>query len=155
MTPTRTLANEVGSPSLPQLLLGAMLRLFAELVLNVASTLRMRLRRPAVNATRQMPQPLPEAKTDTQQETHFTDRRAPARQSTRSVETDAAAKSPSVSRAPHAIHLPLLRRWRQAHRRSEGELPPSVHSTGGGGSPRLRGETEGESPKLRPITAPA
>ena len=42
-----------------------MLRVFAMLVSNVASTLRMRLRRPVVNATRQMPQPLPRETSDT------------------------------------------------------------------------------------------
>ena len=52
------------------------------------------------------------------------------------------APSPSVSRASHAIHLPLPSRWRQAHHRNEGELPPSVRRTGGGGSMRSI-ETEG------------
>ena len=42
MTPVRTHANEVGSPSLPQLLLDALLRLFVELVQNVVATLWMR-----------------------------------------------------------------------------------------------------------------
>ena len=51
--------------------------------------------------------------------------------------------SPSVSRAPHAIHLPRLRMGRQAHRRNEGELPPSVRSTGGGGLRALARKTEG------------
>ena len=42
MTQARTHANEVGSPSLPQLLLDALLRLFVELVQNVVATLWMR-----------------------------------------------------------------------------------------------------------------
>jgi hypothetical protein len=62
MTRARNHANGVRSPSLPQLWLTAMLRAFVELVHLVASTIRMRLRRPAVNATRQMPQPLPGSK---------------------------------------------------------------------------------------------
>ena len=38
--------------------------------------------------------------------------------------------------------------------KSGGELPPSVRSTGGGGSPRLRGETEEASrPACRPETS--
>ena len=46
MTQARTHANEVGSPSLPQLLLDALLRLFVELVQNVVATLRLKLLRP-------------------------------------------------------------------------------------------------------------
>ena len=56
--------------------------------------------------------------------------------------------SPSVSLTTSAIHLPLLRMGRQ-DQSNEGELPPSVRRTGGGGSPRLRGETEGARPVLR------
>ncbi len=44
MTQARTRAIEVGSPSLRQLSLAAMLRAFVELVLHAASTLRMRWR---------------------------------------------------------------------------------------------------------------
>ena len=54
------------TPQLPQLLLTAVLRAFAMLVHIVASTLQMIRRRPAVNGTCQMPQPLPQAKSDTQ-----------------------------------------------------------------------------------------
>ena len=42
MTPVRTHANEVGSPSPVQPWLAAMLRLFVELVQNLVSTLRMK-----------------------------------------------------------------------------------------------------------------
>ena len=49
------------TPSLPQLLLAAMLRLFAMLVSSVASTLQMPRRRRPVNATREMPADLPGA----------------------------------------------------------------------------------------------
>jgi len=80
------------TPSLPQLLLTATLRLFAMLVSSVASTLQMWFRRPAVNATRPMPDALPEETSDTpQQETLDRALTRPTRQSTRSVETDAAA----------------------------------------------------------------
>jgi len=44
MTQARTRANEVGSPSLRQLSLAAMLRAFVELVLHAVSTLWMRWR---------------------------------------------------------------------------------------------------------------
>ncbi|MDP3494727.1 MAG: hypothetical protein Q8R82_16570, partial [Hyphomonadaceae bacterium] len=47
--------------------------------------------------------------------------------------------SPSVSHATRAIHLPLLRMGRQT--RLKGIA--STAEGGGGGSPRLRGETEG------------
>jgi hypothetical protein len=68
MTPTRTVANEVGSPSPVQLLLAALLCLFVELVLNVASTLRMSFRRPVAIGTRPTPDALPREKTDSQQQ---------------------------------------------------------------------------------------
>ena len=57
------------TPSLPQRLLTAMLRLFAMLMSNVASTLEMITRRPPVNATRKMPADLPRETSDTHQET--------------------------------------------------------------------------------------
>ncbi len=59
------------TPPLPQLLLTAVLHVFAMLVLHVASTLEMIRRRTRVNATRATPTDLPQAKTDTQpKETH-------------------------------------------------------------------------------------
>ena len=59
------------TPSLPQLLLTAMLQLFAMLVSSVSSTLQMTRRPDRVNATRATPADLPRAKTDIQQqETH-------------------------------------------------------------------------------------
>ena len=54
------------TPQLPQLLLTAVLRAFAMLVLNVASTLQMICRRGPVIGTQAMPSALPQAKTDTQ-----------------------------------------------------------------------------------------
>ena len=59
------------TPSLPQLLLTAMLRVFAMLASSVSSTLQMTRRPDRVNATRATPAVLPRAKTDIQQqETH-------------------------------------------------------------------------------------
>jgi len=57
------------TPSLPQRLLTAMLRVLAMLMSNVASTLEMITRRPPVNATRKMPADLPRETSDTHQET--------------------------------------------------------------------------------------
>ena len=54
------------TPQLPQLLLTAVLRAFAMLVLNVASTLQMICRRGPVIGTQAMPSALPQAKTDIQ-----------------------------------------------------------------------------------------
>ena len=72
MTPTRTRANEVGSPSLPQLWLAAMLRAFVELVHNVVATLRMKPLRPLRDWHTEMTEAsLPREKTDTDQETEL------------------------------------------------------------------------------------
>ena len=57
------------TPQLPQLLLTAVLRAFAMLVLNVASTLQMIRRHDRVNATRAMPTVLPRVTSDTIKET--------------------------------------------------------------------------------------
>ena len=132
-----------------------MLRMLVELVRNVASTFQMRsfpLKRdwhtPDDEAA------LPRVKTDTHQEANTAaQHRSPialilssaqsARQSKHEgvlATVSHASPSPSVSLATQTIHLPLLRMGRQ---RDEGELPPSVRSTGGGGSARLRAETEG------------
>jgi len=54
------------TPQLPQLLLTAVLRMLAMLVLHVASTFRMKARRVAVIGTQLMPLNLPERTTDTQ-----------------------------------------------------------------------------------------
>ena len=139
-------------PQLPQPLLIAVLRVLAMLVLNVASTFQMFARRPDVNATRQMPVALPRMKTDTLKETHAVQqdsRQALMLSNTRSVcpskheggltTVSHTSPSPSVSLTTSAIHLPLLRRWRQTRLRGIA----STAFGGGGGSPRLRGETEG------------
>jgi len=153
------------------------------LVHYVASTLQMRARRLPVIGTRTTPDALPRVTSDTQQQETkpAAQHRSPIAlilSSTQSVRPSKdegvlttvshTAPSPSVSLTTSAIHLPLLRRWRQDQSNEE-ELPPSVRRTGGvrrgreadelvqwtnssderpkrkrrAGSPRLRGETEG------------
>ena len=136
-------------PQLPQPLLIAVLRVLAMLVLNVASTFQMFARRPDVNATRQMPVALPRMKTDTLKEQHAVQQDSSLNSAHGEQRSFAArpsnhervltAPSPSVSLATQAIHLPLLRRWRTERGMS------STAERGRGGSPRLRGETEGAS----------
>ena len=134
------------TPQLPQLLLTAVLRAFAMLVHYVASTLQM-IR---LNVTRDWHTPddeaaLPRAKTDTQQQEtkpaaqhrspialilSSTLRVRPSKDEGVLTTVSHTAPSPSVARASYAIHLPLLRMGRQ-DQSNEGELPPSVRSTGG------------------------
>ena len=64
------------TPQLPQLWLTAVLRVFAMLVSNVASTLQMIRRRSPVNATRETPTVLPRETSDTDQETHAAQHRS-------------------------------------------------------------------------------
>jgi len=154
------------TPQLPQLLLTAVLRAFAMLVHYVASTLQMKQLHPRRDwHTPDDEAALPRVTTDTHhKETIAVSHDRPITlilSSTHSVRPSKdegvlttvshTAPSPSVSHAARAIHLPLLRIGRQALCRNEGELPPSVRSAGGGGSPRLRGETEGanRAPRLR------
>ena len=129
-----------------------MLRAFVELVLNVVSTLRMRSSRlPAECHTDVPPAALPGETNDTNKETPAVQqdsRQALMLSSTRSVcpskheggltTVSHTSPSPSVSHAPRAIHLPLLRRWRQTRLRGIA----STAFGGGGGSPRS-GLTEG------------
>jgi hypothetical protein len=146
------------TPSLPQRLLTAMLQLFAMLVSSVSSTLQMTRRRLAAECHSDVtPAGLPRETSDTHQETEpAAQHRSPialmlsSTQSVRPSKHEGAltpvshtSPSPSVSPAPRAIHLPLPSRWRQAHHRDEGELPPSVRSTGGGGLRALARKTEG------------
>ena len=58
------------TPSLPQLLLTAMLHVLAMLVSSVSSTLQMIIRRPPVIGTQAMPAGLPRETSDTNQETN-------------------------------------------------------------------------------------
>jgi len=131
-----------------------MLRAFVELVLNVASTFRMKARRAPVNATSTTPLDLPARTTDTHQEATAAQQSSPpialilsSARSARPSKDEGVLTTPSVSHAPRAIHLPqryaLMEANRAPMRATKGNLPPPVRSTGGGGSPRLRGETEG------------
>jgi len=144
------------TPQLPQHWLTAVLRAFAMLVLNVASTLQMIRRRAAVIGTQPTPTDLPQAKTDTHQETDAAQQSSPIALILRSAaklrvsKDEGVLTTPSVSHAPRAIHLP------QCFALMEANSAPSLamkgnclhHSkSGGGGSPRLRGETEGASPQ--------
>ena len=157
MTPAQTRANGLGNPSLPQLWLTAMLRMLVELVRNVVSTFQMRsfpLKRDW--HTRDDEAPLPRVTSDTIKEPIAVVQDSPIAlmlSSMRSVRPSKhegvltpvshTSPSPSVSHATRAIHLRLLRMGRQAHHRDEGELPPSVRSTGGGGLRALARKTEG------------
>ena len=156
---TRHIHAQTGlvTPQLPQLLLTAVLRAFAMLVHYVASTLQMKQLRPKRDwHTTDDEVALPRVKTDTQQQETIavphdgpialilssTLRVRPSKDEGVLTTVSHTAPSPSVSHAARAIYLALPCRWRQ-DQSNEGELPPSVRSTGGGGSPRLRGETEG------------
>ncbi len=151
----------------------ATLHVLAMLVLNVASTIRMRLRRPAVNATRQMPQPLPGSKTDTQQQELIAAQQSSPialilRDRTHAVASTALSRAivskdgkgvltnvgqtptPSVSLGSRqAIYLPECSALMEATQRIVATKGNCLHQlkTGGGGSPRLRGETEGAAPR--------
>ena len=138
----------------------ATLRAFAMLVHYVASTLQMKQLPPKRDwHTPDDEAALPRMTTDTFKDNHAAQHRSPpalilsSAQSVRPSKDEGVLTtmshtepSPSVSLTTAAIHLPLLRMGRQ-DQSNEGELPPSVRRTGGGGSPRLRGETEGA---LRP-----
>jgi hypothetical protein len=155
MTPAQTRANGLGNPSLPQLWLTAMLRMLVELVRNVVSTFQMRsfpLKRdwhtPDDEAA------LPRVKTDTHQETNTAaQHRSPialilssaqsARQSKHEgvlATVSHASPSPSVSLAAQAIHLPLLRRWRQA-----------LATKGNSSQSAWRGEERPRSGRIGPV----
>ena len=131
----------------------ATLRLFAMLVQNVAATLRMIPRRGPVIGTQAMPVALPRETHDTFKETqavrqdsspisaHAEQRSSAARLSKHArglTDMSHTSPSPSVSHATRAIHLPLLRRWRQTRLRG-------IASTafGGGGGSARSAETEG------------
>lgn len=133
MTQAQTRANGLVIPSLPQLWLTAMLRVLVELVLGVASTCRMRnLRQPRDWHTGPTTAALPEETSDTHQETEPV------------AASGHTSPSPSVLLTTSAIHLRLLRRWRARLRGTS-----STAEGGGGGSPHLRGETEGAARAMR------
>ena len=118
-----------------------MLRVLVELVLNVVSTLRMRPSRlPAECHTDVPPAALPGETNDTFKETEAVPQDSPIAlilSSTRSVRPSKdegvlitvshTAPSPSVSPAPRAIHLPLLRMGRQE---AEGNCLPQCEALG-------------------------
>ena len=153
MTRHKTAQTGLGTPQLPQLLLTAALRAFAMLVLNVASTLQMIRRRDAVIGTQPTPTDLPRAKADTHQETTAAQQSSPialilsSARSARPSKDEGVLTTPSVSLGSRqAIHLPQCFALMEANR---APMPATKgnclhHSqSGGGGSPRLRGETEG------------
>ena len=110
----------------------ATLRVLAMLVLNVAATLQMIRRRGPVIGTQAMPSDLPRETHDTFKEQHAAQHRSLL------TTVSHTAPSPSVSLTSSAIHLPLLRRWRQTRLRGIA----STAFGGEGGSPRFRSETE-------------
>ncbi len=101
------------TPQLPQLLLTAVLRAFAMLVLNVVSKLQMIRRHDHVNATRAMPTVLPRAESDTQQQ----EPQSVAASDTSIMHPTPACHPGSAKRYPGPIHpvgrtsqwLPALR----------------------------------------------
>ena len=121
------------TPQLPQLWLTAVLRMFAMLVQSVRSTLQMIRRRPPVIGTRETPAVLPRETSDTIQETLAVKHDSPL------TTVSHASPSPSVSLAPQALQLPLLRRWRQERLRGIA----STAKGGGGGLRALARKTEG------------
>ena len=150
-----------------------MLRVLAMLVRNVASTLPMIRRRPPVKATQAMPAGLPRVKTDTIKEQAAAPQSSPialilsSAQSARPSKDEGVlttlshtSPSPSVSLTTSAIHLPLPSRWRQAHRRNEGDIASTAFG-GGGGLRALARKTEGalstraDHPKPRLPIAPS
>jgi hypothetical protein len=154
MTRHKNAQTGLGTPQLPQLLLTAVLRAFAMLVLNVASTLQMIRRREPVIGTQPTPTDLPRASTDTQsQETPpAAQHRSPialmvsSTQSVRPSNHEGVLTTPSVSLGSRqAIHLPQCFALMEAAQRSVATKGNCLHhsKSGGGGSPRLRGETEG------------
>ena len=152
------------TPQLPQQWLTAVLRAFAMLVLNVVSTFQMK----QLTLKRDWHTPddeaaLPRVTNDTQsQETKpaaqhrspialilsSTLRVRPSKDEGVLTTVSHTAPSPSVSHAARAIYLALPCRWRQ-DQSNEGELPPSVRSTGGGGLRALARKTEGASSRNR------
>ncbi len=142
----------------------ATLHVLAMLVLHVASTLQMIRRRTRVNATRTTPADLPQAKTDTQsketnsaaqhrsypQSAHAEQARFASRPSKHERVLTTPSTTPSVSHATRAIHLPHTPCGggkQRPNARDEGELPPPVRSTGGGGLRALARKTEGAQAK--------
>jgi len=133
-----------------------MLRAFVELVLNVASTFRMKARRVPVNATPTTPLDLPQRTTDTHQETTAAQQSSPpialilsSARSARPSKDEGVLTTPSVSLGSRqAIHLPQCFALMEATQRSVAAKGNCLHhsKSGGGGSMRSI-ETEGASPQ--------
>jgi hypothetical protein len=153
MTRHKTAQTGLGTPQPRQLWLTAVLRALAMLVLHVASTLQMIRRRTAVIGTQPTPTDLPKAKTDTQsQEANAAQQSSPIALILRSAaklrvsKDEGVLTTPSVSLGSRqAIHLPQCCALMEATQRSIATKGNCLHhsQSGGGGSPRLRGETEG------------
>ena len=154
MTRARNHANGVRSPSLPQLWLTAMLRAFVELVLNVASTFRMKARCSSVNATPTTPRNLPARTTDTQsKETNPAAQHhrpialmVSSTQSVRPSNHEGALTTPSVSLGSRqAIHLPQCFALMEATQRTVATKGNCRHhsQSGGCGLRALARKTEG------------
>ena len=139
----------------------AALRVFAMLVLHVASTLQMIRRRETVNATQPTPTVLPQAKTDTHQETnpaaqhrsHLTSAHAEQRSfAARPSKHERVLTTPSVSLGSRqAIHLPQCSALMEANRASLRATKGNClhHSkSGGGGLRALARKTEEAPPHL-------
>jgi hypothetical protein len=141
MTQARTRANGLVIPSPLDRWIDAMLRVLAELVHRLVSTLRMSPSRlPAECHSDAPPQALPQGTNDIQKQEHRIS--APQGSSAHDL------PSPSVS--------PLHSRWRQAPLTDAGDrgmLPPPP-SGGGGGLRALARKTEGASRlNLRPLSS--
>jgi hypothetical protein len=151
MTRHKTAQTGLGTPQPRQLLLTAVLRMLAMLVLNVASTLQMIRRRTSVNATRPAPTVLPQAKTDTHQETTAAQQSSSIALILRSAaklrvsKDEGVLTTPSVSHAPRAIHLPQCFALMEATQRSVATKGNCLHhsKSGGGGLRALARKTEG------------
>ncbi|MDP3495821.1 MAG: hypothetical protein Q8R82_22155, partial [Hyphomonadaceae bacterium] len=155
MTRHKHAQTGLGTPSPLDRWIDAMLCVFAMLVQFVVSTFQMNRRHARVNARRAMPAALPRVTSDTIKETSAAKHRSPIALTLRDREAIVSkdegvlttvshnSPSPSVSRAPHAIHLPLRRRGRQTHRRLRLRGIASTAEGGGGGLRALARKTEG------------
>ena len=141
----------LGTPSPLDHWINAMLRMFAMLVLNVASTLQMIRRREAVNATQPTPTDLPQAKTDTQsKETQTVAPSDPAqpRAHTTTCHPGNAKRYPGpIVRARHTINgsrrslrsagmTTIGETEAEQHARSHNNAPPSLRSSRRKSGPR-------------------
>ena len=151
MTPVRTHANEVGSPSLPQLLLDALLRLFVELVQNVVATLRLRRSGQTCDwHTGPIANALPEEKTDPIKEIHAVQPDSPIAlmlSSTQSVRPTKHERVLTTRATPTESFLALCRESRLAHHRGRQLIVPLIPAKAGTqGSPRSLSGAEASIP---------